>query len=505
MSRSTQNPPWTARLLLGCFVRLVPARERWDWRQQWQSELWYAVRQSEATRGESQAGGRLRAWWASTHFALGALPDAMWLRRNAEHRPALLQSAQRCTVWLLGLAFLSLMVARLLPGSHEAMTSLDHTDTRHLASISRAGLISGTAPTIGLAEYQRWTSRSRPWFHDLAFYRIERLPLQEANGETPVAPVPAARVAVADESLARVLRLELPDIVTPPEHRGKGRPTAVMTGLAARRLLGSGEQTGRLLTVAGQSAVLAVTTAKLDRFLPDVDLVLLVSEERLEEMDPEAPGYVLAGLTLAGQEQASGRSWGFTTREDGENIPFVCSPISNRTSRPISTLLFALFLACLALPATTPLPLGEYPASQHPRFSEIRWRRWAFLAMKLVCTIVIVACSSLALSFGFQGITIDQAPAVELFTSFVGFLFAFRWGLRDQRLRCPVCLGLLSNPARVGHPSRSFLAWHGTELICGKGHGLLHVPEMATSWFSTQRWLALDGSWRALFPKLAQR
>jgi len=70
---------------------------------------------------------------------------------------------------------------------------------------------------------------------------------------------------------------------------------------------------------------------------------------------------------------------------------------------------------------------------------------------------------------------------------------------------CPVCLGLLSNPARVGHPSRSFLAWHGTELICGKGHGLLHVPEMATSWFSTQRWLALDGSWRALFPNLAQR
>ncbi len=49
------------------------------------------------------------------------------------------------------------------------------------------------------------------------------------------------------------------------------------------------------------------------------------------------------------------------------------------------------------------------------------------------------------------------------------------------------------HPARVGQPSRSFLAWNGTELICVDGHGLLHVPEMPTSWFSTQT-LALSRS-----------
>ena len=63
----------------------------------------------------------------------------------------------------------------------------------------------------------------------------------------------------------------------------------------------------------------------------------------------------------------------------------------------------------------------------------------------------------------------------------------------------PVCLRLLTNPARVGQPSRNFLAWNGTELMCSRGHGLLHVPEIATSWFSTQRWLYLDPSWNGLF------
>ena len=45
----------------------------------------------------------------------------------------------------------------------------------------------------------------------------------------------------------------------------------------------------------------------------------------------------------------------------------------------------------------------------------------------------------------------------------------------------------------------AILAWHGTELICAGGHGLLHVPELPTSWFATQRWLYLDTSWNSLF------
>jgi hypothetical protein len=40
----------------------------------------------------------------------------------------------------------------------------------------------------------------------------------------------------------------------------------------------------------------------------------------------------------------------------------------------------------------------------------------------------------------------------------------------------------------VGQASRIFLGWDGTEFLCRKGHGLLHVPETPTSWYGTQRW-----------------
>jgi hypothetical protein len=58
---------------------------------------------------------------------------------------------------------------------------------------------------------------------------------------------------------------------------------------------------------------------------------------------------------------------------------------------------------------------------------------------------------------------------------------------------------VLTSPALIGMASQTFLEWYGTELICEKGHGLLHVPEIPNSCYSTQRWTYLDPSWRVLF------
>jgi hypothetical protein len=86
------------------------------------------------------------------------------------------------------------------------------------------------------------------------------------------------------------------------------------------------------------------------------------------------------------------------------------------------------------------------------------------------------------------------APHAMIVSGVIGF----RWILIDQRRRCPVCLRVLTNPTTIGEPSRTLLEWYGTELICTKGHGLLHVPEIRNS-YSEQRWLRLDSSWSSLF------
>ena len=82
----------------------------------------------------------------------------------------------------------------------------------------------------------------------------------------------------------------------------------------------------------------------------------------------------------------------------------------------------------------------------------------------------------------------------------VGSVVGFRWVLVDQRRRCPVCLRLLTHATPIGEPSRTLLELYGTEQICTRGHGLLHVPEIRSS-YSEQRWLRLDSSWSGLFSR----
>jgi hypothetical protein len=153
---------------------------------------------------------------------------------------------------------------------------------------------------------------------------------------------------------------------------------------------------------------------------------------------------------------------------------------------------FMALISFLILPVTTPLALGEYPANRYSPSGAIRLRRWIFLAIKIALLLPIVFCGTLDLASIVSG-------AFQPHGFLVGLIVALRWALMDQRQRCPVCLRLLGNPTRIGGASHTFLEWYGTELICAQGHGLLYVPEISTSCYSTQRWQYLDASWSSLF------
>jgi hypothetical protein len=134
------------------------------------------------------------------------------------------------------------------------------------------------------------------------------------------------------------------------------------------------------------------------------------------------------------------------------------------------------------------------PACRRRTRAKARLWRWLFLAAKSALLVVI------ALS-----LTIDLGAGGSL-----GILFAYAivlpWAIADHRKRCPVCLRRLVRPTRIGEASHMFLAWYGTEFICARGHGLLHVPEIPTSCYSASRWVYLDPSWSSLFsPELSAR
>jgi len=163
-------------------------------------------------------------------------------------------------------------------------------------------------------------------------------------------------------------------------------------------------------------------------------------------------------------------------------------PFADNSLRPgWQPLVAMLYVAAMSLPilvGITSLNLGEYPAHSNGR-------RWAFFAAKIALLLPLVFFGGLALWTVLGGLSVHCMLA--------GYVIVFRWAILDQRRRCPECLRLVSHPAPIGEPSHVFLEWYGTEFACAKGHGLLHVPEIPTVSFRTQKWMRLDRSWRALF------
>jgi hypothetical protein len=143
-------------------------------------------------------------------------------------------------------------------------------------------------------------------------------------------------------------------------------------------------------------------------------------------------------------------------------------------------------------------------------------RPGGFLSARARWNLFLVAKLALTLALGFLATLVAMAPIrvvigqwatwavwamdwIELLTSAAVVTASLRWALLNQEQRCQRCLRMLGQPTRVGRPSRNFLDWSGTELVCADGHGRLHVPEMQGSWCWYDLWVELDSGWAGLF------
>jgi hypothetical protein len=481
--------------LLRCASWLVPRRQRREWAAEWRSELWYVCQSCG-----SNASDYNEKTQTPIAFCLGAFQDALWLRRNTPRLPRRLsirfESARHCALFLVFLASVSLIAALLLPGARSAVRGRPPLNADGVVLIASDAVLDPSSPTIPLEVYEAWTRRRQTLFSDFAFYKpIGAKDLAQINS--------GLAVALASSNLFDLLNIPLSPTAV-GEARADHRPALALTEHAWRtRFNADASLVGQVVEVAGQRAVVAAILPDGSWQLPStVDAWLLEENDALETLPPASVGVVLGRIAATAPTAETRGHWHFSVSGmDGTDDGFNCAPVQERVEQPNVTFLVALLLALLALPATTPLPLGEYPATDASLTRQTRYRRWLFLLMKIGCTLPIVYFGSIALAFSNPSMRPASSECIQFATSFLALLFSFRWALRDQRRRCPVCLRRLTNPARVGHPSRNFLAWHGTEFICDQGHGLLHVPEMATTWFSTQRWLSLDPSWKGLFPE----
>ncbi len=479
-----------ARLLVCCSAPLVPEAQRADWTSEWLAELWHV---GHMTEGGSPAATPLQ-------FAAGALNDAMQLRAHCLRTHLLPRlrsvvqpgSPARCLLFLAASVFAALLLCLAFPGSRRVLLPAPYRQADSLVLIASSGSADPATPSIRVSDYREWTTNTAPLFSDLAFYRVANKTLYPARGS-------AQRLVVAEASANFLQLLGLRSVPEPSD-----APALFLTRTAWRkRYRHDRHLIGRMADIDGRPVTIAgILPADAWQLPGSVDAVLLEDAASLAQLAPTARGFALARIRgSVFPPPREGYRFMVETRH-GVVYHFDCIGLPWLLGQPLSNVLLVLFLACIALPATLPLSLSEAPVRRGPLPRATLPHRAAFLAAKLLLVPPLVLLCSIALTWA-----PNFGPNTALLTQFVTgvptLLFAFRWILHDQRRRCPECLQLLSNPARVGQASRNFLAWNGTELLCVRGHGLLHIPELPTSWFSTQRWLALDASWLCLFAEQA--
>jgi hypothetical protein len=485
----------TCHLLCLGFLRfaslLVPGPQRADWWMEWRSELWHVRQASTPEHGVSWAAER-----EVGAFCLGAFQDALYLRGQSGQRPiahaAAMGSATRCILVLVVLIAVSFGVALLLPGVSAILHTVHYRDARNLMLIQDARYSGDDVPTISVSQYQTWKRRRQDIFDGFAFYQMTQKPISNTSRAQ------AMEIAVTSSNLFEMLGLPV-RFASASEEVHDGLPKLILSDETWKREFGGDPHIiGQVVKVGLKAAVVGgVAPQGVWRLPGKVDAWLLESDA---DIAVNGAGFVLGHLTSSAAHARWGASWHMSApTPDGSADDFFCTSLMERMRGPGDIFLFAVLLACLALPATTSLPLGEYQLCSRKLSWPTKLRRWSFLGCKLALLLPIVYFVSLDLAHLRTTIDPISSEYIQIVSAFSICLFGLRWTLRDQRQRCPVCLRKLTHPARVGQPSRNFLAWNGTELICSGGHGLLHVPELPTSWFSTQRWLYLDSSWDVLF------
>ncbi len=429
---------------------ITPAEQRAEWLREWGGELAYVRR----TRG---------AAWAFA-FCLGAIPDALWLRRNRAPREARrifsFESPVHC------LLFLAILAAGVTFAFRHAIVSdsppaAPYRDAERLAMISRRGGRTPRWAEIPVEEYRAWKT-GRAGIEEAAFY-APRLTWLHSKQFV---------VAVASENLFDLLGVPA------------SAPGLILSHSAWRRYFnGDANVVGRAIEIAGFRVVVAGIVRDGPWRLPGIADGWLLDSSRVAALPAESRGFMVVRLKTAVPQ--TNLRWRMSVPNDrGAFDALGIAPLPR--DRPILTLFILAAGALLLLSATTSLDLGEYPAGRYSPSWAIRARRWMFFGTKVALLLAIVVC-------GFAGLATRFPPSVQ------GLLFcailALRWAIVDQRNRCPVCLRSLSHPVRIGEASHTFLGWYGTEFLCARGHGLLHVPEIRTSCYAEQRWLYLDPSW----------
>lgn len=486
MSRRASIVTCTCGMLLRATSFIVPRRERLDWLAEWRGELHYVLDRDVADRD-------------CIAFSLGAVTDAFWIGRDSRCRIELpqLKSPAECLALLAVLAVASVSLALFIPQVRQEIFPPAYDGPPDLAVVSPVPSAMGPGLDVAAAQYFGWSAHPHPGISQVAFYDPVATKAQiGTRAET-------WRLGKTTSRMAGLLNFHIPEKLLTACRRTGATPIVLSRGAWMRDFSGTPTIVGRVLRIDGHKSMIVGIAPEITSALPEqVDAWSLESEKTMRGLAfrPFAYGYMLARLAPLSAGETRGTNHVELTSDLGGRSRLYLVRLSAIAQYhrfiPEIDFLLTLLITCLMLPAVFAVSLRTRLETE--RVSLImRTKGWTFLGAKVALLLPLLFCEPLLIAAA--GGLPSSGSALDFFITLGTYLFAAFWVVDDQRQRCPRCLRRLTNPARVGERSWSFLAFSGIEYVCAEGHGLAHVPDFPTSWFASQRWLPLDSSWGVLF------
>jgi MacB-like periplasmic core domain len=473
---------------------LVPSLYRESWRNEWEAEIWHAWH-SMRDRGESSAFIRSQL----REFCKGSFTDAAWYRWNMFDREELvrvIRNGTRSPGFCLGtIAAVIVMLGVLsgfFPTTRDILLPLPYANADRVATLSQSGF-SLSARSGVPNQWVRWWRTKSKLLDGAATYRWRDDLVADAAGHA--AHVTAARVSEeffpllgVRTSSGRTFRrgdsVACQDCVLLSydfwSRNFSSRPVSAVTlGGRHYRVLGVLDKRFWFLSrhiavwsLAGPSELgLETRTGVVVRLGPDVTKKAAQAE---------------LGTILV--EEA-----GFSPWDSLVDI----SMIHERVHSVFGSFALGLVLALVMAVAGLRLRL--------PSFGRQGCARALFFNCKTGMALLAVLLAGLeftrAPSITMIGGTDLATEPLSTWLFLIASMGVLSWSIYDQRRRCRVCLRRLGMAAHVGCPGCLLLNWAGTELVCIEGHGMLHVPEMTSSWQDAEQWTTLDESWMELFER----
>src|SRR5579863_664552 len=486
-ARLCRDPLLQCRLFIHVASRIVPRRSRPDWLAEWRAELHHAG--SSLLRGDNapQAAAQLRRW------CRGALADALWMRFNREDLSAAFAVWARtrsfCLAALASVVLLIAAASGFLPATRATLLPLPYAAPDRVATVTEAE--SSLSMRSGVPD--AWTAYWRAHSHSLSALAPYRWRLSRLDDNA--APIRNAQVSAGFFDLLGVSAAS-GRLFHAAGSRACSRCVVISDDLR-RSLFGASPAVGRSLPIDGIPYRIAGVLPPNFWFLSRrIDVWSLAPSLR------GAHAGLLVRLRPGVSPSQAAREMSALLRQAGlaASSPLLdVSPLQQRVRSPLDSFALALVLAIAAA------LLANRQSLYTARLTVASLRRSAFFLAKTALLLLAVLLFGLeftpAAAITMLGGTDLLTEPLSTWLFLIGCMSALTWSIQDQQVRCRVCLRRLGLAAHVGCRGCVWLNWAGTEMVCMRGHGMLHVPEMPSSWNGSGRWTLLDESWQPLFSK----